>query len=447
MPNDRRFRGKYKLSWDDDANGRVSRNRLTRYMLYLMGHVVNENEMIWLTVNSGSPQMREEVEPVANDFLSRNFTEGVKGNLYRIDDEWWFTDSWSRSNRNADWRYKGTDNPGRYRSEWMKRTNEWEDDYSALINLFQTVSKTYKQEQIERLVDPHQTMIMSMVRGYIDDWDSFSLRRGKNGYFYQRYDDGKFQFLHWDSDLAYGNPGAKLYQGMPGFSGYIGKWYNKRLFYSYLAEFTENYTYNSPRMNAWLNAEEEVSGSYSSRASEYKNFFSARRNSVKSELGTNYSRKKFEVTTNKGADLDVTVDQVSLKGTSPYGVIHVEVEGHPEARPIWTGLTGWEISGIQLHEGEQLLKILGTDQWGNVRNDTQIKVKKSGNSSPLADLKARPSSWNLSVDDSLDMDARDSYDPEGQSLKFDWMATNLDEVDLKIFDRSRAKALFKRPAS
>ena len=445
MPNDRRFRGKYKLSWDDDANGRVSRNRLTRYMLYLMGHVVNENEMIWLTVNSGSPQMREEVEPVANDFLSRNFTEGVKGNLYRIDDEWWFTDSWSRSNRNADWRYKGTDNPGRYRSEWMKRTNEWEDDYSALINLFQTVSKTYKQEQIERLVDPHQTMIMSMVRGYIDDWDSFSLRRGKNGYFYQRYDDGKFQFLHWDSDLAYGNPGAKLYQGMPGFSGYIGKWYNKRLFYSYLAEFTENYTYNSPRMNAWLNAEEEVSGSYSSRASEYKNFFSARRNSVKSELGTNYSRKKFEVTTNKGADLDVTVDQVSLKGTSPYGVIHVEVEGHPEARPIWTGLTGWEISGIQLHEGEQLLKILGTDQWGNVRNDTQIKVKKSGNSSPLADLKARPSSWNLSVDDSLDMDARDSYDPEGQSLKFDWMATNLDEVDLKIFDRSRAKAFFKRP--
>ena len=79
MPNDRRFRGKYKLSWDDDANGRVSRNRMTRYMLYLMGHVVNENEMIWFVVNNGSPQMREEVEPVANDFLRRNFNEGVKG--------------------------------------------------------------------------------------------------------------------------------------------------------------------------------------------------------------------------------------------------------------------------------------------------------------------------------------------------------------------------------
>ncbi len=445
MPNDRRFRGKYKLSWDDDANGRVSRNRLTRYMLYLMGHVVNENEMIWFTVNNGSPQMREEVEPVANDFLSRNFTDGVKGNLYRIDDEWWFTDSWSRANRNADWRYKGTDNPGRYRSEWMKRTNEWEDDYSALINLFRTVSKTYKQEQIERLVDPHQTMIMSMVRGYIDDWDSFSLRRGKNGYFYQRYDDGKFQFLHWDSDLAFGNAGSKLYQGMPGFSGYIGKWYNKRLFYSYLAEFTENYTYNSPRMNAWLNAEEQVSGSYSSRASEYKNFFSARRGTVKSELGTNYSRKRFEVTTNKGADLDISEDILSLKGTSPYGVIHLAVEGHPEARASWTGLTGWKIDDIQLREGEQLIKVLGTDQWGKVRNETQIKVKKNGNAAPVADLKARPTSWNISVDDTLDMDARDSHDPEGQSLTFDWMATSLDDMDLRLFDQSRAKAVFNRP--
>ena len=445
MPNDRRFRGKYKLSWDDDANGRVSRNRLTRYMLYLMGHVVNENEMIWFTMNNSSPQMREEVEPVANDFLKRNFTDGVKGNLYRIDDEWWFTDGWSRQNRNADWRYKSSDNPGRYRSEWMKRTNEWEDDYSSLINLFRTVSKSYKQEQIERLVDPHQTMIMSMVRGYIDDWDSFSLRRGKNGYFYQRHDDGKFQFLHWDSDLAFGNPSAKLYQGMPGFSSYIVKWYNKRLFYSYLAEFTEKYTYDSPRMNAWLAAEERVSSSFSSRASEYQSFFSRRRNTVKSELGINYSRKKFEITTNKGADMDITADRVSLRGTSPYGVIHVKVEGHPEAEPKWTGLIGWSVSGIQLREGEQTVRVLGTDQWGNIRSEDEITINKSGNAAPVAVLKSRPASWNVSVDNVLRLDARDSHDPEGQALVFDWSASHLDEIELRPLGQARAEAVFTRP--
>ncbi|MDC0309614.1 lamin tail domain-containing protein, partial [bacterium] len=445
MPNDRRFRGKYKLSWDDDANGRVSRNRLTRYMLYLMGHVVNENEMIWFTLNSSSPQMREEVEPVANDFLSRNFTDGVKGNLYRIDDEWWFTDGWDRQNRNADWSYKSSDNPGRYRSEWMKRTNEWEDDYSALINLFKTVRTSYKQEQIERLVDPHQTMIMSMVRGYIDDWDSFSLRRGKNGYFYQRHNDGKFQFLHWDSDLAYGNASSKLYQGMPGFSRYIIKPYNKRLFYSYLAEFTENYTYNSPRMNAWLAAEERVSSSYSARASEYKSFFSARRNTVKSELGTNYSRKKFEITTNQGGTMNSASDRIDLKGTSPYGVIKLRVEGHPEAQPVWDGLTTWAINGIQLHKGEQTVKVIGTDQWGKLRSEDEITINKSGNAAPVAILKAQPASWNVSTDNVLRLDARESYDPEGQALGFDWSATHLDEIELRPLGQARAEAVFMRP--
>ena len=445
IPNDRRFRGKYKLSWDDDANGRVSRNRLTRYMLYLMGHVVNENEMIWFTMNNSSPQMREEVEPVANDFLNRNFTDGVKGNLYRIDDEWWFTDGWDRQNRNADWRYKSSDNPGRYRSEWMKRTNEWEDDYSALINLFRTVSKTYKQTQIERLVDPHQTMIMSMVRGYIDDWDSFSLRRGKNGYFYQRHDDGKFQFLHWDSDLAYGNASSRLYQGMPGFSSYIVKPYNKRLFYSYLAEFTENYTYNSPRMNAWLAAEERVSSSYSSRASEYKSFFSGRRNTVKSELGTNFSRKKFEITTNQGGAMNFASDRIDLKGTSPYGVIKLRVEGHPEAQPVWTGLTNWAINGIQLHEGEQTVKVLGTDQWGNVRSQDEIKINKSGNAAPVAILKSQPASWNVPTDDVLRLDARESYDPEGQALVFNWLASHLKEIELRPLGQARVEAVFTRP--
>ena len=445
IPNDRRFRGKYKLSWDDDANGRVSRNRLTRYMLYLMGHVVNENEMIWFTMNNSSPQMREEVEPVANDFLNRNFTDGVKGNLYRIDDEWWFTDGWDRQSRNADWSYKSSDNPGRYRSEWMKRTNEWEDDYSALINLFKTVRTSYNQEQIERLVDPHQTMIMSMVRGYIDDWDSFSLRRGKNGYFYQRHDDGKFQFLHWDSDLAYGNASSKLYQGMPGFSSYIVKPYNKRLFYSYLVEFTENYTYNSPRMNAWLAAEERVSSSYSSRASEYKSFFSARRNTVKSELGTNFSRKKFEITTNQGGAMNSASDRIDLKGTSPYGVIKLRVEGHPEAQPVWTGLTNWAINGIQLHKGEQTVKVIGTDQWGNALSEDEIKINKSGNAAPVAILKSQPASWNVPTDDVLGLDARESYDPEGQALVFNWLASNLEEIELRPLGQARVEAVFTRP--
>ena len=54
-------------------------------------------------------------EPITSEFLQRNFKDGNRGELYRVDDEWWFKDDWEHNNRDAEWRYKGTDDPMRYR--------------------------------------------------------------------------------------------------------------------------------------------------------------------------------------------------------------------------------------------------------------------------------------------------------------------------------------------
>ncbi len=54
-----------------------------------------------------------------------------KGELYRIDDEWWFQDNWSRNNRNADWSYKDSENPVRYHAEWIMRSRESDYDYGT----------------------------------------------------------------------------------------------------------------------------------------------------------------------------------------------------------------------------------------------------------------------------------------------------------------------------
>ena len=37
------------------------------------------------------------------------------------------------------------------------------------------------------------------VRGWIDDWDTLTRNRGKNGYFYRRPTDGRWTLQHWDS--------------------------------------------------------------------------------------------------------------------------------------------------------------------------------------------------------------------------------------------------------
>ena len=70
-------------------------------------------------MNLDAPTAREDVEPVDGAMISRNFPDGNKGQLMRSDDEWWFQDNWTRSNRDADWSYKGTDQPIRYHTEWM----------------------------------------------------------------------------------------------------------------------------------------------------------------------------------------------------------------------------------------------------------------------------------------------------------------------------------------
>jgi hypothetical protein len=445
LPKDRPFRGRVKHRWDNDAanGGRRHHNRIARYMLYLLGHPVNENEFIHTMINNGSPQLREDTEPVGNEFLDRNFDMGSDGELYRIDDEWWFRDTWDRQNQDASWNYKNSDNPGRYRTEWMKRTRETEDNFSALIRLFQTASGNYDQKEIERLADPEAIMKMFVVRGYIDDWDSISLRRGKNGYMYRRATDGKFQFLHWDSDLTFGNVGAPFFQGLPKVDTYIRQPYNMRLFQYYLTELLDQYTHESPRMLAWLDAEEAASSSYNVNRSAYTNWFRSRE-----RYGLNQLRRTaglgLNVSTNNGADFETSDETITLQGQSSSGVFSVIVEGQPQARFTRIDETEWKLESIRTREGLNTLTLHGLDQWGNIRETTQISVSRNGNAVPVLSIDASPASWNMDLDESLKLDAGRSYDPEGDNLRISWKHQQTG-VALTEDPPNRASVQFPRP--
>jgi hypothetical protein len=452
LPEDRRFRGHIKFYYDNDPEaGRLFNNRIARYWLYLLGHPVSENEFIRVIINSGSATLREDTEPVANDFLDRNFENGAQGELYRIDDEWWFTDSWERAYRDADWSYKNTDNPGRYRTEWMKRTNEEEDDFSALIAFFKTVSSGYSQADIERWLDPYATMKMFVVRGYIDDWDFISLSRGKNGYFYRRASDGVFQFLHWDSDLTFGNPSAALYSGKPGVAPWIIKPYNLRIFYYYLAELIGQFTTGSARLNTWLQLEEDASNAFLIDANRYLNWCATRDDFARGRLGANYTRP-FVVATGGGQPIETATNMITLDGAAPYGVFAVVVDGHPEATLTWSGATNWTLADIRLKAGENRLNIRAVDQWGNLvarsgggSFQATVVVNVTANPPPAPVVEADPPSWHVPAGGSLRIDARDSYDPDGGLLTFAWL---LDGPSPAAWDTNQfgvCTATFTRP--
>lgn len=314
LPADRPFRDRTRFGFDDDAaEGKAYHNRVVCYLLYLLGHPANQNEFVRLVINAGEVQTREDTELVDNNFLDRNFPGGSAGDLYRIDDQWWFLDDWEGVQRDADWSYKNSDNPGHYRAEWMKRTNETEDDYSRLIDFFKTISQTNSTlEEIDRLLDPQATLKLAAVRGYIGDWDNFTMQRGRNGYMYRRPTDGRFQFLHWDSDEGF-------LTGQPLYGERIKPWLerprNQRLFQDYLKELLRHCVEEPSRLRAWLEIENEASRGCVPQAA-YLNFFKIRGAEVR-QMMDKADQLQSRIIPNEGSPQTTTVNAASRTAAAP----------------------------------------------------------------------------------------------------------------------------------
>lgn len=421
-PGDKRFRGFAKRAIDNDAGGgRAYHNRMIRYWLYLFGHAANENEFVRVIVNGGSAALREDVEPNANDFLKRNWEDGEKGELYRIDDEWWFTDSWSRSNRNADWSWKNTHEPERYHSEWVKRSRETEYDFAALTTWMNKVgSNSFTRAEIERMADIDMMAANAAARGWCDDWDTLTRNRGKNGYFLRRYSDGKFQLVQWDSDLTFGNSGAAFIGNLPGVRNFFDKPYVRQRLNYYIGKMINDYGATGPRLQAWFDCEESASNSYSSNEGTYTSWHNNRVGRAQTEIGSAFSAS-FDVTTGNGSSASTSADTIALAGLSGWETFDVRVVGHPEAELIFSTQTAWTLANIQLQQGANALTVEATDAEGNVISTEMFTVNKTGNALPVFKISANPGSWNLQVSDPLNLDASDSYDPEGNPITSDWI--------------------------
>jgi hypothetical protein len=434
LPRDRFFRGREKSTYDNDAEGGSRHhNRITRYWLYVLGHPVNENEYIYHVVNGDGLAIREDTEPVDGEMVARVYPDGGNGQLFRSDDEWWFADDWNRNQRNADWSYKGTAATLRYHTEWMARSREVEYDYGTLIDLFRTVTNnpnypaaTYR-EVVNRMLEPDLVPMMAAVRGYIQDWDSLTLDRGKNGFFYRRPTDGKFHFLHWDSDLAFGDAGGSVVGGLTGWGNYISQPWARRTLNYYLNEMLRLTTGDrAGRTLAWLSAEEVASGAWSVNTAFYQGWFSGRAGRIRQEInatiGTggagNSETAPFAVTTPTGTTAAATL---TLTGTAPAAAYRVTVDGQPDGAVTWSNQRTWTISGLVLREGLNTFTLRLEDALGApVGTPLTYNYTKTGNAAPVMRLAADPGSWNVGLGQSLQLDAGQSVDPEGGALEFVW---------------------------
>ena len=454
LPDDRIFRNRQKSTWDNDATGgNRHHNRMVRYLLYLCGFPAsNQEEFAFTVVNGDGIIIRNDTEPTDNDLLNRAFDNGTDGQLMQVEDEWWFDDAWNRINRDADWSYKGTNNPIRYHTEYNLRTRETEYDYSALTELFKSVNTpATTEEQLSRVLDSNFVMMIAAVRGYAGDWDSQTVNRGKNCYLYRKASDGRWMYLHWDSDLAFQSISEVVVGSRAGWANYANKPFARRVLNYHLTQLVTKFTRNSARTAAWMDAEEAASSAYTIDKTLYLNWFNGREARVLQEINAavggasngNAYTALFAVTTAPGTT--TTAATIDLTGTAPSSALRVIVDGHPEAVVAWTTQKQWTVTGLFLNSGANTLTLHTVDELGNILGTTTYTITKTDNAPPAMRLTAHPGSWNVALDEALTLDAGTSFDPDGGVLSFAWANAPLPGVSISHPAPAVTLAIFSVP--
>jgi regulation of enolase protein 1 (concanavalin A-like superfamily) len=432
LPGDRLFRGRRRsvidASGTSEGSGtpRFYDDRIARYFLYQLGHPINEMEFVHSVINDDAFKLRENHEPISNDFLNRNFEDGTDGTLLRIDDEWRFTNDNgdTRSSRNADWSYKDTDNPIAYQSEWIMRTRESDHDFGSFIELTKLLDGKNSltladQTAFNRITNIDMLALNAAVRGYDADWDTITVDRGKNAYLYRPKEGDGWMLIHWDGDRVFERTGQAILGNRTGVRTYFNSPFVKRQMSYYLSKLLDEHTKGSARTLAWMQAEQSAtSGSgVNMPVSFYTNWFNAREGITRTFINQSVPNTTFAITTSNAPTSDNTL---TLEGRSPATVFRIRVVGQSDTQFAWMTGNTWELSGVHLAEGINVLDVEGVDHDGNLIEQLQFTITKTGNAPPVVVLKSSPKSQNVALEETLVLDPTESFDPDGDDLVYNW---------------------------
>lgn len=449
LPRDRPFRGQTRFVYDNDAvTSSRGKDRTSRYWLYLLGHPVNRSEIIRQVVNADPLAISEDNEPIGNEFLNRLYEDGSSGGLFRIKEEFWFSDDWTRSLRQADWGYKRSFNPIRYHTEWNLRSRESGYDFDALIGFKeQLLFGNFTEARMAEIVDPILVPLYAAVRGYAGEFDSFTMTNGKNGFFYQRPGDRRFMFFHWDGDSGYfpGHANDPFIGSRPGLQAYFGQSNVQRVFKYYLTELLDHYTENSPRITTFLDLEDQMSPDYDANVPVFESWFTNRKAKAEQELA-GAENVDYQIVTGSGFFVQTSDDQLALEGFAPSTIFDIRIPEHPEATLVWTNQTQWTLSGIVLKEGVNQLFVQGLDANGVVVELISFTAAKTGNAPPVLEWESRPAAWRVPQHEDFIVDVGESYDPEGLPLSYTFAVTGTASAAVQVMgDGSAASFQFSRP--
>jgi hypothetical protein len=407
LPKDNPLHGR-KRSFNLDNHGSDGRERIAHYLLrrnagFTTLPYFDRHSLVRFQLGGVRDATYEALDKPNRQYIDFWFAGEDRGPHFEMDDRFSFNDNGSRTG-NADARAlyppygstAGGANKENYRWFFASRNRDGDDDFQPLMDFCQlmdsrTMPNAGFDQQVFAALDVEEFLRVWAIELNIDDWDTWGGTRGKNCYLYQSTTDGLWRLIPWDLELTFdtgqvgrfampASPASTFNNNFSEITRMLNRPRIKRMYYGILKEMVDTF-YSTAAGSPLIAYTSRLAGSGVNLGST-TSFIGTRAGMIRNWVSPAvYPQVRLQITTNGGNDFVAATPLVDLAGNAPADIFSLIVvrngdfaEPQPQVVFSTSSFTGWEIRGLLLPPGVNLIEVLGFNSRGDLVDTARVRV-------------------------------------------------------------------------